>query len=47
MINTYLFLLVVVVSGTVSNIFAKEAGGFNKILPSIDSVLTIIICMYS
>jgi len=46
MIFTYLFLLAAVISGTASNIFAKEADGFTKILPSIASVLTIIVCMY-
>ena len=46
MIITYSFLLAAVIFGTASNILAKEAEGFSKILPSIGSALTIIICMY-
>lgn len=45
-IYTYLFLLFAVVFGTASNIFAKEANGFTKIIPSIASAITIILCMY-
>ena len=43
---TYSFLLAAVVFGTASNIFAKEATGFTKIIPSIGSAITIILCMY-
>ena len=46
MIAAYLYLLAAVFFGTASNIFAKEAEGFTKILPSIGSALTIIVCMY-
>ena len=43
---TYFFLLAAVVFGTASNIFAKEAAGFTKIIPSTGSAITIILCMY-
>ena len=43
---TYIFLILAVASGTASNIFAKEAEGFSKIIPSFLSGLTIIFCMY-
>ena len=43
---TYSFLIAAVVFGTASNIFAKEAEGFSKILPSLMSALTIVLCMY-
>ena len=45
-IYTYLFLLFAVVFGTASNIFAKEANGFTKLIPSIGSAITIVLCMY-
>ena len=43
---TYFFLIVAVALGTASNIFAKEAEGFTKIIPSFFSALTIVLCMY-
>ncbi len=43
---TYIFLIAAVVFGTASNIFAKEAQGFTKMIPSLMSGLTIILCMY-
>ena len=43
---TYSFLLLAVIFGTASNIFAKEAEGFTKIFPSLLSALTIVLCMY-
>jgi len=43
---TYTFLIAAVVLGTASNIFAKEAQGFTKIIPSLMSSLAIILCMY-
>ncbi len=46
MLITYTFMIVAVVLGTASNIFAKEAEGFTKLLPSVLSALTIILCMY-
>ena len=46
MIITYAFMFAAVALGTASNIFAKEAEGFTKILPSLLSALTIVMCMY-
>ena len=46
MLITYAFMIVAVALGTASNIFAKEAEGFTKIIPSFFSALTIILCMY-
>lgn len=43
---TYSFLLLAVAFGTASNIFAKDADGFTKLIPTILSALTIILCMY-
>ena len=43
---TYAFLLLAVVFGTASNLFAKEAEGFTKLIPSIGSAITIFACMY-
>ena len=43
---TYTFLIAAVAFGTASNIFAKEAAGFSKIIPSVFSALTIVLCMY-
>ena len=43
---TYTFLIAAVAFGTASNILAKEAEGFSKIVPSLLSALTIVLCMY-
>ena len=43
---TYTFLIAAVAFGTASNIFAKEAQGFSKVVPSLMSALTILLCMY-
>ena len=43
----YIFLFSAVVFGTASNTFANSAEGFTKLIPSILSILTIILCMYS
>ena len=43
----YIFLIVAVFFGTASNSFAKSAEGFTKLIPSIMSAVTIILCMYS
>ena len=43
---TYTFLIAAVAFGTASNILAKEAEGFSKIVPSLMSALTIVLCMY-
>ena len=45
-ICTYFFLIAAVSFGTASNIFAKEANGFTKLIPSIGSAITIVLCMY-
>ena len=45
-IFTYFFLFAAVLFGTASNIFAKEADGYTKLIPSISSAITIILCMY-
>ncbi len=44
---TYFLLLLAVGFGTASNTFAKSANGFTSFLPSILSIITIILCMYS
>ena len=38
--------MVAVTLGTASNILAKESEGFSKIIPSLFSLLTIVLCMY-
>ena len=43
----YVFLFAAVVFGTASNTFANSAEGFTKLIPSMLSILTIILCMYS
>ena len=43
---TYFYLIVAVALGTASNILAKEAEGFTKIIPSLFSALSIVLCMY-
>ena len=47
MIYSYAFLLFAVVLGTASNNFAKSSDGFTKLLPSLASAITIILCMYA
>ena len=46
LVFTSSFLIAAVFFGTASNIFAKEANGFTKLIPSIGSVITIVLCMY-
>ena len=46
LLETYSFLILAVAFGTASNIFAKDADGFTKLIPIILSALTIILCMY-
>ena len=46
-IVSYLFLVLAVVLGTTSNIFAKSAEGFTLWIPSIITAITIVLCMYS
>ena len=45
--TSYLFLVLAVVLGTTSNIFAKNAEGFTLWIPSIITAITIVLCMYS
>lgn len=45
-LSTYIYLIAAVVLGTASNIFAKEAEGFTRIIPSFLSALSIVLCMY-
>ena len=47
MIYSYAVLLFAVVLGTASNSFAKSSEGFTKLLPSLASAITIILCMYA
>jgi len=46
LLGTYSFLILAVAFGTASNIFAKDADGFTKLIPTILSALTIILCMF-
>lgn len=50
LVNTalaYVVLFVAVALGTASNSFANSAHGFTKLVPSVLSIITIILCMYS
>ena len=47
MIYSYILLLIAVVLGTASNSFAKSSEGFTKLIPSLASAFTIILCMYA
>ena len=47
MIYSYILLLIAVVLGTASNSFAKSSDGFTKLIPSLASAITIILCMYA
>ena len=42
----YLILILAVRFGTASNSFANSANGFTKVLPSLLSIITIILCMF-
>ena len=42
----YLILIMAVGFGTASNTFANSANGFTKIIPSLLSMITIILCMF-
>ena len=42
----YFFLIIAVILGTTSNIFAKNALGFTKLLPASLSAITIFLCMF-
>ena len=45
-IVSYLFLVLAVVLGTVSNTFAKSAEGFTLWIHRIMTAITIVLCMY-
>ena len=42
----YLILILAVGFGTASNTFANSANGFTKKIPSLLSMITIILCMF-
>ena len=43
----YLFLILAVFLGVMSNSFAKSAEGFTLLIPSIITAITIVLCMYT
>ena len=43
----YGILIIAVVLGSLSNGFAKSANGFTQLIPSLLSMITIVLCMYS
>ena len=45
--SAYLILIIAVILGTASNSFAKSANGFTQLIPSLLSMITIVLCMYS
>ena len=45
--TAYIFLVLAIFFGTLSNSFAKSAEGFTLWLPSIISGITIVLCMYA
>ena len=45
--TTYAFLILAVILGVTSNSFAKSAGGFTLLIPSIITAITIVLCMYA
>ena len=47
MTTSYLFLILAVFLGVTSNSFAKNAGGFTLLFPSIITAITIVLCMYA
>ena len=42
----YLILILAVGFGTASNTFANSANGFTKLIPSLLSMITIVLCMF-
>ena len=44
---SYLFLALAVFLGVTSNSFAKSAGGFTLLIPSVITAITIVLCMYA
>ena len=47
MTTSYLFLGLAVFLGVTSNSFAKSAEGFNLLIPSVITAITIVLCMYA
>jgi len=47
MTTSYLFLILAVFLGVISNSFAKSAEGFTLLIPSIITAITIVLCMYA
>ena len=47
MTTSYLFLILAVFLGVISNSFAKNAEGFTLLIPSIITGITIVLCMYA
>ena len=45
--TSYGFLILAVILGVTSNSFAKSAGGFTLLIPSIITAITIVLCMYA
>ena len=45
--SAYLILIIAVILGTTSNSFAKSANGFTQLIPTLLSMITIVLCMYS
>ena len=46
-LTAYIILIIAVILGTASNSFAKSADGFNLLIPSIITAITIVACMYA
>jgi len=47
MTTAYLFLVLAVFLGVISNSYAKSAEGFTLLYPSIITAITIVLCMYT
>ncbi len=45
--TAYIILTIAVILGTASNGFAKSAQGFTVLIPSIITVITIVLCMFT
>ena len=45
--TSYAFSILAVILGVTSNSFAKSAGGFTLLIPSIITTVTIVLCMYA
>ena len=46
-ISAYIILIIAVALGTAANGFAKSAQGFTLLIPSVVTVITIVLCMYT